>query len=161
MWVSLPRTRLSLSACYLPARGPAALNSFIFPWSPPSFHLSLPGNFASGEFCTHHLFFFFFLMFIFGCVGSSLLPAGFLQLRRAGATLHCTHTHNFNPLQFYSDLRVEASNTQSTYSMPCQVFWRHHIQSSQQSYETAAVVVLIPILQMWKLMLNKDRTMPL
>ena len=25
----------------------------------------------------------------FGCIGSSLLHAGFLQLRRAGATLHC------------------------------------------------------------------------
>ena len=31
---------------------------------------------------------FFFLHF-FGCVGSSLLRAGFLQLRGAGATLHC------------------------------------------------------------------------
>ena len=40
------------------------------------------------------LFFFFFfnshfLKFIFGCIGSSLLCAGFLQLQRAGATLHC------------------------------------------------------------------------
>ena len=40
--------------------------------------------------------FFFFLifiyylliMFIFGCVGSSFLCEGFLQLRRVGATLH-------------------------------------------------------------------------
>ena len=28
-------------------------------------------------------------VFISGCVGPSLLPAGFLQLRRAGATLRC------------------------------------------------------------------------
>ena len=28
-------------------------------------------------------------LFIFGCVGSSLLRTGFLQLRRAGATLRC------------------------------------------------------------------------
>ena len=28
-------------------------------------------------------------LFIFGCVGSSLLHVGFLQLWRAGATLHC------------------------------------------------------------------------
>ena len=28
-------------------------------------------------------------MFIFGCVGSSLLHAGFLLLQRAGATLRC------------------------------------------------------------------------
>ena len=30
-----------------------------------------------------------FFFFIFGCVGSSLLHMGFLQLWRAGATLHC------------------------------------------------------------------------
>ena len=32
---------------------------------------------------------FIYLLFIFGCVGSSLLHVGFLQLRRAGATLCC------------------------------------------------------------------------
>ena len=32
---------------------------------------------------------FYFILFIFGHVGSSLLRAGFLQLRRAGATLRC------------------------------------------------------------------------
>ena len=31
---------------------------------------------------------FFFNLFIFGCVGSSFLCEGFLQLRQAGATLH-------------------------------------------------------------------------
>ena len=31
---------------------------------------------------------FFFLIY-FGCLGSSLLCVGFLQLRRVGATLHC------------------------------------------------------------------------
>ena len=45
-----------------------------------------------------HFFFFFFLKnftylfiypFIFGCVGSSFLCEGFLQLQQAGATLHC------------------------------------------------------------------------
>ena len=38
-----------------------------------------------------NLFFFTFYLFIFifGCVGSSLLCTGFLQLRRSGATLHC------------------------------------------------------------------------
>ena len=30
-----------------------------------------------------------FYLFIFGCVGSSLLHAGFLLLRRAGVTLRC------------------------------------------------------------------------
>ena len=32
--------------------------------------------------------FIYLFMFIFGCVGSSFLCGGFLQLRRAGATLH-------------------------------------------------------------------------
>ena len=44
-----------------------------------------------------HIFFFFFnkfiylfiYLFIFSCVGSSFLCEGFLQLRQAGATLHC------------------------------------------------------------------------
>ena len=34
-------------------------------------------------------FFFFIDLFIFGCVGSSLLRTGFLQLQWAGATLRC------------------------------------------------------------------------
>ena len=33
-------------------------------------------------------FFLFIYLFIFGCVGSSFLCKGFLQLWRAGATLH-------------------------------------------------------------------------
>ena len=33
---------------------------------------------------------FIFYLFIFGWVGSSLLPVGFLQLRQAGATLCCS-----------------------------------------------------------------------
>ena len=33
-------------------------------------------------------FFFFFNLFIYGCVGSSFLCEGFLQLRQAGATFH-------------------------------------------------------------------------
>ena len=36
------------------------------------------------------LFIYLFYLFIFGCIGSSLLCAGFLQLRQAGATLHCS-----------------------------------------------------------------------
>ena len=39
--------------------------------------------------CVELLALFFLNLFIFGCVGSSLLCAGFLQLRRAGATLCC------------------------------------------------------------------------
>ena len=50
-------------------------------------HLKINENF-------HFLFSFFlnlfiiYLLFIFGCVGSSFLCEGFFQLRQAGATLH-------------------------------------------------------------------------
>ena len=35
------------------------------------------------------MYFYLFIYLIFGCVVSSLLHAGFLQLQQAGATLHC------------------------------------------------------------------------
>ena len=35
-------------------------------------------------------YYFVFNLFIFGCVGTSLLRAGFLQLWQAGATLRCS-----------------------------------------------------------------------
>ena len=35
-------------------------------------------------------FFFYIYLFVFGCVGSSLLHTGFLELWRAGATLCCS-----------------------------------------------------------------------
>ena len=42
----------------------------------------------------HYFYFFliylFIYLFIFGCIGSLLLHAGFLQLRQAGATLRCS-----------------------------------------------------------------------
>ena len=43
-----------------------------------------------GNLGTYSIFFFFkpLGLFIYGCVGSSFLREGFLQLRRAGATLH-------------------------------------------------------------------------
>ena len=37
---------------------------------------------------THYSYFFFHYLFIYGCVGSSFLCEGFLQLRQAGTTLH-------------------------------------------------------------------------
>ena len=53
--------------------------------------------FSFPDLSSHHhiflwlgLFFFFFNGFIFGCVGSSLLCAGFLQLQQTGATLRCS-----------------------------------------------------------------------
>ena len=43
------------------------------------------------EICVYFFFFKFYLfiyLFIYGCVGSSFLREGFLQLRQVGATLH-------------------------------------------------------------------------
>ena len=44
------------------------------------------GGVGEGKFL--FLFLNFIYLFIFGCVGSSFLCEGFLQLQRAGATLH-------------------------------------------------------------------------
>ena len=57
--------------------------------------LPFPGKLSLSLTVSSFLFFFFFykfiyfIYFIFGCVGSPLLRAGFLQLRRAGATPRC------------------------------------------------------------------------
>ena len=47
-------------------------------------------------------------MFIFGCVGSSFLCEGFLQLRRVGATLHRGPAmyFNYNIVLFLKDPKV-------------------------------------------------------
>ena len=54
----------------------------------------------------------FLIHFFFGCAGSSLLRVGFLQLRRAGATLHCgagaSHCGGF------SCCRAQALGTQAS-----------------------------------------------
>ena len=57
------------------------LNAFLFnysyiQWLEPEYH-------------HQSSFFLLFYLFIFGCVGSSLLRTGFLQLQQAGATLCC------------------------------------------------------------------------
>ena len=61
-------------------------------------HFLKIGSSSSRSMAPNTLFFFlnvqfeafwgFFNLFIFGCVGSSFLCEGFLQLRQAGATLH-------------------------------------------------------------------------
>ena len=50
--------------------------------------VGLKSFFAISFFFFILIFYLFFYLFIFGCVGSSFLCEGFLQLRRAGATLH-------------------------------------------------------------------------
>ena len=74
-WLGLPRQPPAASrpppehphSCRLLDAGPPALLFFFF--------------FKAG-------LFFFFNLFIYGCVGSSFLCEGFLQLWQAGATLH-------------------------------------------------------------------------
>ena len=62
-------------------------------------------------------FYLFIYLFIFGCFGSSLLPVGFLQLWRAGATLHCSvrasHCGGF------SCCRAWASGAQASVVVAC------------------------------------------
>ena len=61
----------------------SCLSSFSSLYHPPK-----GKNTLSNDFFLIYLF-CFYLFIIFGCVGSSLLCAVFLQLRRAGTTLHC------------------------------------------------------------------------
>ena len=104
-----------------------ALSSFIVPQPPPPCAKLLWKNnvsyqvlsylfldlFSLWYFMFSKSFFFFFLncssiylftyLFIFSCVGSSLLCEGFLRLRRAGATLH----RGRGPLTVAASLAVE------------------------------------------------------
>ena len=51
--------------------------------------IAIIGPFCCDRAKNRYFFFFFnFLKFIYGCVGSSFLCEGFLQLWQAGATLH-------------------------------------------------------------------------
>ena len=52
--------------------------------------LCCPSHFFSFFSFFNKFIYLFVCLFIFGCVGSSLLCAGFLQLRRAEATLRCS-----------------------------------------------------------------------
>ena len=67
----------------------------MIPFSPS---LPVPGNHHSTFFFfffnfiaflfIYFIYYYYFLIFIFGCVGSSFLCEGLLQLRQVGATLH-------------------------------------------------------------------------
>ena len=51
-------------------------------------NLPRPGTEPVSPALAGRFFFFLLIIFIFGCVGSSFLREGFLQLRQVGATLH-------------------------------------------------------------------------
>ena len=54
-------------------------------------HRMVPSKPYYTNICYYYYFIYLFMyLFIFGCIGSSLPRAGFLQLRRAGATLRCS-----------------------------------------------------------------------
>ena len=68
-----------LSSCGAPAQLLCSM------WDPPGPGLEPASPALAGGFLLTYLFIY---LFIFGCVGSSFLCEGFLQLRRAGATLN-------------------------------------------------------------------------
>ena len=61
------------------------------PSSPLSTSLILPCHQVL-QYCFFliQIYLFIYLFYLFGCIGSSLLPVGFLQLRQAAATLRCS-----------------------------------------------------------------------
>ena len=72
-----------------------------FRYFPYTISLFCSNPFSFFFFLIVHLFIYLFIyLFIFGCVGSSFLCEGFLQLRRAGATLHrgarASHYHGLS-----------------------------------------------------------------
>ena len=67
------------------ATGEGGRDSIAWDAGPCSPRTSLPQCLPNHFFLN---FLIYFILFIYVCVGSSLLCEGFLQLRRAGATLH-------------------------------------------------------------------------
>ena len=63
---------------------PVIFWAFSQPCRPPKY----VGTFQRSLWLSTPVGFSFIYLFIYGCVGSSFLCEGFLQLRRAGATLH-------------------------------------------------------------------------
>ena len=92
--LTLPSELSSSITCYwlsgsLSYLLPHMLNFFLYGPGPFFFFLRREGQgFVFALFCFLFIYLFIYL-FIFGCVGSSFLCEGFLQLRQAGATLHC------------------------------------------------------------------------
>ena len=80
------------------------------------------------------LIYYLFIIFIFGCVGSSFLCEGFLQLRRVGATLHrgaraCHH-------RGLSRCGAEAPDAQAQQLWPTGPVAPRHVGSSQTRART-------------------------
>ena len=96
------------------------------------------------------LIFFFFLiiyLFIFGCVGSSFLCEGFLQLQRAGATLHrgvrASHCHGL------SCCGARAPDTQAQQLWLTGLVVPRHVGSSQTRARTRVPCIGRRILNHW------------
>ena len=81
-----------------------------------------------------HFFFNFIYLFIFGCVGSSFLCEGFLQLRRAGATLHrSVRASHGRGLSRYG---AQASDAQAQWLWPTGPAAPRHVGSSHTRART-------------------------
>ena len=82
----------------------------------PYFCLGLHNiNFENcNSFLTIFLYYIFIFYFFFGCIGSSLLRAGFLQLRQVRSTLCCgvwaSHCSGFSLLQSMGSRHVDFSS---------------------------------------------------
>ena len=82
------------------------------------------------------LFYFilFIYLFIYGCVGSSFLCEGFLQLRQAGATLHCgARASHYRGL---SCCRAQAPDAQAQQLWLTALVAAQHVGSSQTRART-------------------------
>ena len=79
-------------------------------------------------------FFFFFFFLIYGCVGSSFLCEGFLQLRQVGATLHrgARASHYRGP----SHCRAQAPDAQAQQLWLTGLVALRHVGSSQTRART-------------------------
>ena len=84
--------------------------SYTYPTLVFIFHIR-DGPQVSGNSPWSALVYKFIYLFIFGCVGSSFLCEGFLQLRRAGATLH--RGARFSHCRGLSCCRARAPDTQA------------------------------------------------
>ena len=81
-----------------------------------------------------YIYFLIYLLFIFGCVGSSFLCEGFLQLRQAGATLHRdVRASHYRGL---SRCRAKASDAQAQQLWLTGLVAPWHVGSSQTRART-------------------------
>ena len=99
------------------------------------FLLEEPGPCAIAALLFFWFFFFNFIyLFIYGCVGSSFLCEGFLQLQQVGATLHCGERASHH--RGLSCRRAQAPDAQAQQSWLTGLAAPRHVGSSQTRAQT-------------------------